>query len=322
MFCARQGPTAAADALTPLPSQLWREQTQKRAPVRADDQEGWDILDANDGAGWELVQALLKPEAALRPSAVQVRRHPFVTGKRRITAIIDGAVRSLTEDAKVGKQSKWVLRRMARSGTQEVGGFTEAQMEKLQALGARWLPPPRLWPSWGRGRRQYPSVALFLSLFWGFHNVVFRGSPPRAERVPTKDEAQFILARYVAQTMAEGAGKNGSGKANGKPNGKAAAFSGKVGGYDDGPDNRFGNGNGAAAAKLLQPALQLAAMMGAASGSLRNGKGNGNGGAATAEPSVAEEAVADAEEILVRAAGPPPLSPRSASRTRRPQRGN
>lgn len=111
--------------------------------MKAEDQEGWDILDANDGVGWELVQALLKSDAVLRPCAAQVRRHPFMTGKLRVRALVDEAIRGITEDAKVGKQSKWVLRRMARSGTEEVGGFTEAQMEKLLALGVPACPRSR-----------------------------------------------------------------------------------------------------------------------------------------------------------------------------------
>lgn len=139
-------------------SQAWRETSQKRATMRLEDQEGWDILDANDGAGWDLVQSLLKGEAVLRPSAAQVRRHPFVTGKVKIAAVVDGAVRNTLEDTSIGKQGRWVLRRMARSGTQEVGGFTEAQMEKLQALGAFFrFPTPR---AAARGRRSYsPCVA-------------------------------------------------------------------------------------------------------------------------------------------------------------------
>lgn len=117
-------------------SQAWRESTQKRATMKPEDQEGWDILDANGGVGWELVQGLLRPQAPLRLSAAQVRRNPFITGKTRVTARIDGAMRALTDETVMGKQGKWLLRRMARSGTEEAGGFTEAQMEKVQELGA------------------------------------------------------------------------------------------------------------------------------------------------------------------------------------------
>jgi hypothetical protein len=115
----------------------WRETYERRA--LKDTAEGWAILDADGGAGWDLVRKLVRVPAAARLSAAAAARHPFVAGAAAapgtagaLLGAADGALAALSaNEGALGRESAWLLRRMARSGTVREGGFTEAQMERL-----------------------------------------------------------------------------------------------------------------------------------------------------------------------------------------------
>jgi serine/threonine protein kinase len=118
----------------------WRETYERRA--LRDCADGWAALDADNGAGWDLVRKLVRVPASARPSAAAALRHPFVAGAAAaggapaaLMGVADGALAALTaNEGSLGRESAWVLRRMARSGTQREGGFTEAQMERITDL--------------------------------------------------------------------------------------------------------------------------------------------------------------------------------------------
>jgi hypothetical protein len=119
----------------------WRETYERRAHRDAPD--GWAVLDADSGAGWDLVRKLVRVPAAARLSASAALRHPFVAGAaasapgtaNALLGAAAGALAALNaNEGALGRESAWVLRRMARSGTQREGGFTEAQMERITDL--------------------------------------------------------------------------------------------------------------------------------------------------------------------------------------------
>ena len=115
--------------------EAWRDAYERRnLPGVAD---GFALLDADAGAGWDLVLRLLRVPAPLRLSAGAAARHRFMAAPNVVLRGVDAALVRLTDTAASGPvstQTGWVLRRMARSGTAKEGGFTEAQMERLAAL--------------------------------------------------------------------------------------------------------------------------------------------------------------------------------------------
>jgi len=115
----------------------WRE-TYERRPLSGS-AEGWAILDASGGAGWDLIRKLARVPAGARLSAAAALRHPFVAGRASgggaLLGAADDAMASLqAQEGPLGRESGWVLRRLARSGTAKEGGFTEAQMERITDL--------------------------------------------------------------------------------------------------------------------------------------------------------------------------------------------
>jgi len=121
--------------------EAWRDVYERRG--LAGNAEGWALLDADDGAGWELVRRLCRIPAPLRLSAAAAARHRFFSSSSsssvapRLLRGVDTALTALGDSpqgAQLGSQTDWVLRRMARSGTARGGGFTEAQMERIAAL--------------------------------------------------------------------------------------------------------------------------------------------------------------------------------------------
>ena len=115
----------------------WRETYVRRGTTGAAD--GWAVLDASNGAGWDLIRKLVRVPAAARLSAAAALRHPFVAGRTSgggaLLGAADDAMAALqAQEGLLGRESGWVLRRLARSGTAKEGGFTEAQMERITDL--------------------------------------------------------------------------------------------------------------------------------------------------------------------------------------------
>ena len=130
---------AARRALTSNGHDLdaWRETYERRGTTGAAD--GWAVLDASGGAGWDLIRKLVRVPAGARLSAAAALRHPFVAGRASgggaLLGAADDAMAALqAQEGTLGRESGWVLRRLARSGTAKEGGFTEAQMERITDL--------------------------------------------------------------------------------------------------------------------------------------------------------------------------------------------
>ena len=119
------------------PLEAWRDAFEKR-PEQA---EAFELLDADAGAGWELVRRLVRNPPSRRLSAARALRHRFVTGPeagggqwpllaaagRALDSALSEGGEAVGEGA-AAPQTGWLMRRITRPG------ITEAQMEKLGEL--------------------------------------------------------------------------------------------------------------------------------------------------------------------------------------------
>jgi hypothetical protein len=173
--------------------EAWRGAYERRnLPGVAD---GFALLDADGGAGWDLVLRLLRVPAPLRLSAGAAARHRFMAAPNVVLRGVDEALVRLTDSAASGPvstQTGWVLRRMARSGTAKEGGFTEAQMERLTAL-ARTPSVKEAKGILGRGIRDNATVAS------GGMEAPEKGRRRTAMLQDTKTVAQVARDGVVAQ---------------------------------------------------------------------------------------------------------------------------
>ena len=115
----------------------WRNKLPNRVTSKGADAEGFDVLDADDRAGWDLVKSLMNKTREKRSSATGARLSRFVQGKNPVVQMLDGAFgRSPDEDeAEAGGLWAWLVFRVARSGTNREGGFTEAQLSAFREEG-------------------------------------------------------------------------------------------------------------------------------------------------------------------------------------------
>jgi len=113
----------------------WRN-TQVRAG--RDIQEGFAVLDKNNGAGWDLVKKMVREQPSERISAADALKHPFVTGKSLSEGGISKLARAANEKADAfladDDIGEWLFDSMARSGTEKVGGLTEAQLDDMNDM--------------------------------------------------------------------------------------------------------------------------------------------------------------------------------------------
>ena len=114
----------------------WRNSLPDRVQQRSEVMEGFQILDLNDRAGWRLVKALMSTSER-RPSAIGARFSPFVRGKSTLLVVAEKLFPLPDEDAEEtdNKLGRWLLFRVARSGTRADGGFTEAQLRDFEEDG-------------------------------------------------------------------------------------------------------------------------------------------------------------------------------------------
>ena len=121
--------------------------------------EGFQTLDALGGGGWSLACQLVTREPGDRPSAEAALAHQWFDPSflASMTSTVDSigrtAVKATTAD------NGWLSKQIARSGTREAGGFTEAQLsEELDTLGFKKKenPMPRTSNTiaWWQGRQQ------------------------------------------------------------------------------------------------------------------------------------------------------------------------
>ena len=92
-------------------------------------QNGFVLLDLDNGIGWELVPSMVRYKARQRISAKAAFAHPYFDREGLLDlSFIQNLnlqfFRVTQQD--YGEAAKWVINSMATSGTEKVGGFTEA----------------------------------------------------------------------------------------------------------------------------------------------------------------------------------------------------
>ncbi|KAI3433249.1 Protein kinase domain-containing protein [Psidium guajava] len=111
----------------------WRRSLEPRASP--DLRRGFELLDVDGGIGWELLTSMVHYKPRKRTSAKAALAHPYF-GREGLLALsfmqklrlqLFRATQQDYEEA-----VKWVIRLMAKSGTEQEGGFTEAQLQELR----------------------------------------------------------------------------------------------------------------------------------------------------------------------------------------------
>ncbi|CAI5987484.1 unnamed protein product [Closterium sp. NIES-65] len=110
----------------------WREKFELRAT--ADDMRRLELLDENDGHGWGLLEAMLRKEGKRRINAKAALAHPFfhMREARMLKEIRNGLFVPGPAHFEGDEPQAWVTDLMARSGTQEAGGFTEVSLQMFK----------------------------------------------------------------------------------------------------------------------------------------------------------------------------------------------
>ncbi|CAM6106867.1 unnamed protein product [Calypogeia fissa] len=111
----------------------WRENSEPRASNEM--KRGFEILDMDGGVGWELLQSMIRFKGRRRLSAQQALAHPYfvrdgLLGTTLLQKVRLQLLRASFQDT--GEAFAWIGNLMAKSGTKDVGGFTEADMQKLR----------------------------------------------------------------------------------------------------------------------------------------------------------------------------------------------
>lgn len=112
---------------------LWRANNEPRANTEM--KRGFEVLDMDGGVGWELLQGMIRFKGRRRVSAKQALAHPYfvrdgLLGTTLLQKIRLQFLRASFQDT--GEAFAWVQNLMAKSGTKDVGGFTEADLQKLR----------------------------------------------------------------------------------------------------------------------------------------------------------------------------------------------
>ncbi|GJP54904.1 hypothetical protein CLOM_g13918 [Closterium sp. NIES-68] len=134
-------PAPVAAALAPILWQFkkldydlkaWREKLETRAT--ADDMRRLELLDENGGHGWGLLEAMLRKEGRKRINAKAALAHPFfhMREARLLKEIRNGLFVPKPAHFEGEEPEAWVTDLMARSGTQEAGGFTEVSLQMFK----------------------------------------------------------------------------------------------------------------------------------------------------------------------------------------------
>lgn len=111
----------------------WRKTVEPRA--NSDLRRGFELLDVDGGIGWELLTSMIRYKARRRTSAKAALAHPYFDGEGLLALSFMQKLRlkffrATQQDYEEG--AKWVIRLMAKSGTEKDGGFTEAQLQELR----------------------------------------------------------------------------------------------------------------------------------------------------------------------------------------------
>lgn len=101
----------------------------------SDLRRGFELLDLDGGIGWELLTSMVRYKARQRISAKAALAYPYfdrdglldLSLMQKLRLQLFRATQQDYEEA-----AKWVIRLMAKSGTKQDGGFTEAQLLELR----------------------------------------------------------------------------------------------------------------------------------------------------------------------------------------------
>lgn len=101
----------------------------------ADLRRGFELLDLDGGIGWELLTSMVRYKARQRISAKGALAHPYFVREGLLALSFMQNLRlqlfrATQQD--YGEAAKWIIRLMAKSGTEQDGGFTEAQLQELR----------------------------------------------------------------------------------------------------------------------------------------------------------------------------------------------
>ncbi|XP_057961131.1 serine/threonine-protein kinase STN7, chloroplastic isoform X2 [Malania oleifera] len=111
----------------------WRKNVEPRASTEL--RRGFELLDLDGGVGWELLTSMVRYKAGQRTSAKTALAHPYFDREGLLALSFVQKLRlqlfrATQQD--YGEAAKWVIRLMAKSGTKQDGGFTEAQLQDLR----------------------------------------------------------------------------------------------------------------------------------------------------------------------------------------------
>ncbi|XP_073003082.1 serine/threonine-protein kinase STN7, chloroplastic [Typha latifolia] len=113
----------------------WRRSVEPRATP--DLRRGFELLDLDGGIGWELLTSMVRYKARQRTSAKAALAHPYfnregLLGLSFMQNLRLQLFRATQQD--YSEAAKWVIKLMAKSGTETEGGFTEAQLQELREI--------------------------------------------------------------------------------------------------------------------------------------------------------------------------------------------
>ncbi|CBI27067.3 unnamed protein product, partial [Vitis vinifera] len=113
----------------------WRKTVEPRASP--DLRRGFELLDLDGGIGWELLTSMVRFKARRRTSAKAALAHPYFDREGLSVLSLTQKLRLQlfrTTQQDYGEAAKWIIRLMAKSGTKQDGGFTEAQLQELREI--------------------------------------------------------------------------------------------------------------------------------------------------------------------------------------------
>ncbi|KAK4354251.1 hypothetical protein RND71_026445 [Anisodus tanguticus] len=113
----------------------WRQTVEPRAGPEL--RKGFELLDLDGGIGWELLTSMVRFKARRRISAKTALAHPYFDreGLQALSFIQNLKLqffRATQQD--YSEAANWVVQLMAKSGTEQGGGFTEAQLQELREI--------------------------------------------------------------------------------------------------------------------------------------------------------------------------------------------
>ncbi|OMP06808.1 hypothetical protein COLO4_07869 [Corchorus olitorius] len=122
----------------------WRKTVEPRASP--DLRKGFQLLDLDNGIGWELLTSMVRYKARQRLSAKAALAHPYFDreGLLALSFIQNLKLqffRATQQD--YGEAANWIINLMAKSGTEKEGGFTEAQLQELRDIEPKKKASPQ-----------------------------------------------------------------------------------------------------------------------------------------------------------------------------------